>query len=360
MKIGILTWHKECNHGAVLQAYASQEMLKKLGANPVMLDYIANDNNMDNAFGKRLKRAIKRLKPDALKVRKMLPEWNDEKVKKIADFRAEMFALGDMYSAEKGLDKVLIGSDMVFDFYEGYNPFMYGKNVNCDYIFAYAACFGYTTDELFETYEHKDEIIAYIKKMKALSYRDDNTGHLLKKYCGANNAVKAIDPVMLYGFKQERKLWAKHSNRMPYMVIYSYTYNMDTPNEIRIIKKFAEDKGLKIVSVGYIHTWCDENVNASPMEFIDLFENADYIVTDTFHGTVFSLTFSKQFAVVVRNNAFKIVDVLDSVGLYNRSKDPLEKQFKESIDYNYVETNIEKLRKRSFDYLKSQVAGDVQ
>ena len=89
---------------------------------------------MDNAFGKRLKRAIKRLKPDALKVRKMLPEWNDEKVKKIADFRAEMFALGDMYSAEKGLDKVLIGSDMVFDFYEGYNPFMYGKNVNCDYI----------------------------------------------------------------------------------------------------------------------------------------------------------------------------------------------------------------------------------
>lgn len=82
MKIGILTWHKECNHGAVLQAYASQEMLKKLGANPVMLDYIANDNNMDNAFGKRLKRAIKRLKPDALKVRKMLPEWNDEKVKK--------------------------------------------------------------------------------------------------------------------------------------------------------------------------------------------------------------------------------------------------------------------------------------
>ena len=96
------------------------------------------------------------------------------------------------------------------------------------------------------------------------------------------------------------------------------------------------------------------------MEFIDLFENADYIVTDTFHGTVFSLTFSKQFAVVVRNNAFKIVDVLDSVGLYNRSKDPLEKQFKESIDYNCVETNIEKLRKRSFDYLKSQVAGDVQ
>lgn len=356
MKIGILTWHKECNHGAVLQAYASQEVLKKLGADPVMLDYIANgDNNMDNALKKRLKRVIKRLKPNALKVRMMLPKWNDVKVKKFADFRAEMCALGDMYSAEKGLDKVLIGSDMVFDFYEGYNPFMYGKNVNCDYIFAYAACFGYTTDELFETYEHKDEIIAYIKKMKALSYRDDNTGHLLRKYCGENNAVKTIDPVMLYGFKEERHLWSKHNNRTPYMVIYSYTYNMDAPNEIRTIKRFAKNKGLKIISVGYIHTWCDEIVNASPMEFIDLFENANYIVTDTFHGTVFSLTFSKQFAVVVRNNAFKVVDVLNSVGLKSKVEKSLEEQFKEGVDYRYVESNIESLRKESFEYLKNQV-----
>lgn len=91
------------------------------------------------------------------------------------------------------------------------------------------------------------------------------------------------------------------------------------------------------------------------MEFIDLFENADYIVTDTFHGTVFSLTFSKQFAVVVRNNAFKVVDVLNSVGLKSKVEKSLEEQFKEGVDYRYVESNIESLRKESFEYLKNQV-----
>lgn len=361
MKIGILTWYKECNHGAVLQAYATQEMLKKLGVTPVMLDYVANDDNMDNTFVKRIKRIFKRIKPSALKVRSLLPEWNEEKINKFENFRSHKCMLGAMYDKEKGLDKVLVGSDMVFDFYEGYNSFMYGKNVNCDYIFSYAACFGYTTDELLETYKNKDEIIYYIKKMKALSYRDDNTGYILKKYCKADNAVKTIDPVMLYGFKKERIQWNdKSEKRAPYVLVYSYTYNMDAESEIKAIKKFAKNRRLRIVSVGYIHLWCDENINADPMEFVKLFENAEYVITDTFHGTIFSLTFNKQFSVIVRNNAFKIVDVLNMVGLSNRVEKKLEEQMREEIDYSIVEKKIENLREQSIAYLNSQVMGIQQ
>lgn len=361
MKIGILTWHKECNHGAVLQAYATQEILKSLGATPVMLDYVANDDNMDNTLIKRIRRTFKRIKPSALKVRSLLPEWNEEKKNKFANFRSCNCLLGAMYSEEKGLDKVLVGSDMVFDFYEGYNPFMYGKNVNCDYIFSYAASFGYTTDELLETYKNKDEIVYYIKKMRALSYRDDNTGHILKKYCEATDAVKTIDPVMLYGFRKERVQWNDIvEKRSPYMLIYSYTYNMDATNEIKTIKAFAENRGLRIISVGYIHLWCDENINADPMEFVELFKNAEYVITDTFHGTVFSLTFNKQFSVIVRNNAFKIVDVLNIVGLGNIVGKKLQEQLAEEINYSTVEKQIENLRKQSLTYLENQVLGIQQ
>lgn len=361
MKVGILTWHKECNHGAILQAYAMQEILKSIGVTPVMLDYIANDDNMDNTFIKRIRRAFKRIKPSALKVRSLLPEWNEEKKNKFANFRSNKCLLGAMYDKENGLDKVLVGSDMVFDFYEGYNPFMYGKNVNCDYIFSYAACFGYTTDELLETYKNKDEIIYYIKRMRALSYRDDNTGHILKKYCGADNAVKTIDPVMLYGFKNECIQWNKKGEKKaPYILIYSYTYNMDELNEIKAIKEFAKKKELRIVSVGYIHLWCDENINADPMEFVELFENAEYVITDTFHGTVFSLTFNKQFSAIVRNNAFKIVDVLNMVGLNNKVGKKLEEQLNEEINYSIVEKEIDDLRKQSFTYLNKQVLGIEQ
>ena len=361
MKLGILTWSKEVNHGAVLQAYATSQLVKEMGHDTMILDYVGNHHhNMDNVLSKRIARAFSRVRPDKLIVRLRLAQWNEQKRHKFEKFRNEYLEVGKLYSDEPGLDKVLIGSDMVFDFYEGYNPFMYGKGINCSYSFSYAASFGYTTKAMLENYCYKDEIVNLIKQLKGVSFRDNNTGDVLREVCGIAEATKSIDPVMLYSFLQERKNWNHNQWKdRKYLLIYSYTYNMDTLNETRAIKAYAREHGLEIISVGYLHLWCDYSINADPKEFVEMVENATFVVTDTFHGTIFSLTFEKQFAVVVRNNAFKIVDIMTDLGLNSYLEGSLEEKLHaisdNPIDYGIVNAKMQKLREHSMRYLLEQV-----
>ena len=268
--------------------------------------------------------------------------------------------VGKIYNdGNNDIDIAVIGSDMVFDFFEGYNPFMYGKDVNAKRIISYAACFGYTTVDSFEAYENKEEIISLLKDMNAISYRDDNTGIILKECCGING-MKVIDPVLLYGFSKEKIMWNKHGwDKQKYILIYSYSYNMNKTKEIRDIKKFAKENNLKIISVGYDHPWCDEVVNADPCEFVELFNNATYVVTDTFHGTIFSLILNKQFCVIIRNNAFKILDILKDLDIdpmmNNNIYDKLIYIKNKNLDYKKINFKIEKLKLKSTKYLEDNI-----
>lgn len=360
VKVGILTWSKVVNHGAVLQAYATQQNLISLGCYPVMLDYNGNKNGMRMSLQYRLKNVANKLSFSALRVRKKLPEWNNTKAALFQKFRLKQFVCGLSYRDEPNLDAVLIGSDMVFDFFEGYNPFMYGKDVNAPYIFAYAACFGYVNPKMLDEYEHKHEIVSHLKKMDGIGYRDDNTNAVLKQCCDINTAVKNIDPVLLYGFTKEKQMWNTGKwQEKKYILVYAYTYNMDKPGEVAAIKKLAREMNLKVVSVGYMHEWCDEVVNAGPEEFLEMFVNATFVVTDTFHGTVFSIICEKQFCTIVRNNAFKVIDLLKDVGLEYL----LELSYRQRllslpespINYHEVNSRLNKLRESSWRYIEYHV-----
>ena len=360
MKIGILTWSKVVNHGAVLQAYATREVLKKMGCTPVMLDYQANRQGQQTKLGYKLRHIGNKLTFHAIKVRKMFTQWMSDKQEEFDAFRYSELSLGDFYYVDQQLDATIIGSDMVFDFFEGYNPFMYGKDVLSPIIFSYAACFGYTTEKSFDSFSQKGEICTYLKKMDGISYRDDNTGKILKNCCGINNAVKVIDPVLLYGFKNEYTTWDSFKwKQRKYVLIYAYTYNMDKSKEVQAICSFAKERELEIISVGYIHSWCDESINAGPKEFVELFKYAQYVFTDTFHGTVFSLTFEKQFCTIVRNNAFKLQDLMDMLGLANRLNASISKEITmlitQPIDYTKVNTCLYHLRQKSLKYICDQL-----
>ena len=195
--------------------------------------------------------------------------------------------------------------------------------------------------------------------MDAISYRDDNTGKILKECCGING-MKAIDPVLLYGFSKEKNMWNKHRwDKQKYILIYSYSYNMNNTKEVRDIKKFAKENNLKIISVGYDHPWCDEVVNADPCEFVELFNNASYVVTDTFHGTIFSLALNKQFCVTIRNNAFKVLDILKDLDidpkLNAKIYDKLIYLTNKHLNYNDINLKIEELRLKSIKYLEDNI-----
>ncbi len=358
--IGILTWHKTINHGAILQAYALQELLKSYGYSVIELDYDRETKKYNYTKIDRIKTVFKKLNINKIKIKMNQHVFLKIKKEKFDSFRKKYLNVGKYYYDDSNnIDVAIIGSDMVFDFFEGYNPFMYGKDVKANRIISYAACFGYTTIDSFKNYNKKDEIIALLNSMHAISYRDDNTGEILNKCCGVNGK-KVIDPVLLYGFPQEKEKWNHNKwNKVKYILIYSYSYNMNSYSEVKKIKLFAKENNLKIISVGYDHPWCDEIVNADPCEFVELFSNATYIVTDTFHGTIFSLIFNKQFSVTIRDNAFKVLDILNDLNInpkldmniYEKLNDLKMKP----LDYSKINCLIEKYRKDSLSFLKENI-----
>lgn len=363
-KVGVLTWHKTLNHGAVLQAYASQKILESLGCEPVLLDYERASGNMDDTLHSRIKRWTSKLTPTKLKTVFATKAFLAEKSTKFENFRQGYLVLGDRYDREPSIDVAMIGSDMVFDFYEGYNPFMYGEGVDAPYIFSYAACFGYVTRALLDSFEYKGEIASLLKRLNYVGYRDENTHDLVRYLAPEIATEKNIDPVLLYAFSQEREIWCSHgwAKAKPYILVYAYTYNLDSPEEISYIQSLARQLNCRVVAVGYCHLWCDEVINADPREFVELFENARLVVTDTFHGTVFSLAFDKDVRVIVRRNAFKVLDLLDDLDISNQVVVDLNHSSRSSItsdsgmyDHAAVQERISVLREASKAYLCERI-----
>lgn len=358
MRVGILTWHQAINHGAVLQAYSSCQVLKKMGVTPIILDYdwdIYDDHTPLQKIVNKIRNISLSKVFQYFKNKKFVTIKNEQ----FASFSKEMLPIGEKYSIEKDLDAVLIGSDMVFDIIEGYNPYMYGYGVPCNYIFSYAASFGYTTIQELQKSQKAELVAKYLSQMKEIGYRDKNTSLICELLKVDIPKVENIDPVLCYGFADELEDWdtGKWINER-YILIYAYSSTLNDKDEVNEISRFAKEHGLKIVSCGYYHAWCDESIPASPCEFVELFKHAQYIVTDTFHGSIFASLFHKQFVSIIRKNGFKVEYFLRSSHLdgqiANKSSD-IPRLLTNQIDYVKYERWLEKERQKSWDFIKRNV-----
>lgn len=359
MKVGILTWYQAINHGAVLQTYASCQMLKELDCDPVVLDY---NWSLSDENDKKIIRYIRRLRnfsPKKLVWYMHVKDLFREKSENFSNFIKDYLPVGKMYKDENGLDAVYIGSDMVFDITEGYNPYMYGFEVPSDYIFSYAASFGYTTYESLKNNENHDKIIASLKKLKAIGYRDQNTLQLCKKNNIKVPMTENIDPVLAYGFKNEIENWdtGKWKNRK-YILIYSYDSTMNDKETINAIRDVAKEEGLELISCGYYHKWCDSSLPTSPVEFIEMVKHAKYVITDTFHGTVFSLLMHKQLASIVLKNGFKLRYLLEQIGMASliaENPEMISAVLHCKADYTNFDNWLEKNSAQSKSYIAENI-----
>lgn len=362
MKAGIITWHQEINHGAVLQAYALQRFLESNNCEVVLLDHSRSLISMDDRFLVKLKRRIKKLTPQKIRDVYKTKEWNAEKRAIFTNFRNMRINAGESYSVSQELDIAVIGSDMVFDFYEGYNPYAYGINVASPHIISYAASFGYTTKDLLDSFYAKEEISNGLKAMDAIGCRDNNSIALASALAPGKQISKNIDPVLLYGFQEEARTWVNDSVgdfSKPYILVYSYSFNMDSKDEVNAVRSLAKSLNCEVISIGYWHAWCDRNINADPELFVRLFSNARFVVTDTFHGTVFSLLFNRQFRTVIRKNSFKVCDLLEDLKATEfiaRDANSIASASNNIIDYSSINLNIDAFRMKSADYLLSELS----
>ena len=260
------------------------------------------------------------------------------------------------------VDILIIGSDEVFNCLQtnpvvGYSKQLFGENVKADKVITYAASAGFTTVDGLKKAGIQDEVARMLKRnFSAFSVRDENTFELIQKLTG-QTAETHLDPVLIADFTQQV---IEYNDLENYVVVYSYEERMSNrTEEAEAIQNFAHSRGLKTVSIGNFQSWTDLKIEASPFELLGYIKNAAYVVTDTFHGTVFSIILEKKFGTIIReSNQQKLSSLLSRFGLSGRqigSLDKLSEILDAEIDFAKAKTIRQFERKRALSYLASNL-----
>lgn len=352
MKIGILTHQYVNNYGAFLQAWALQETVKKLYPNDEVqiINYINIKHFLINTGG------WFRFYRDREKFNCWIQKIKVPKTFAIAR-NNEMLLSSRCYNTYQinsmNFDCIIVGSDEVWNFQDKKSsaPVKFGKGLKCKNLIAYAPSVGKTViDDKVPPY-----VIEGIKKFRAVSARDDLTEKLLKNIL-VQDIPRVLDPTFLVEFPRA-KLSVKHK---PYILFY---YCEHLPREIYDrIYNYAKMHGIAIYGAGECDKKYTENtVNLTPFEWIEMFRNASFVFTGTFHGVVFSILNRRQFKVFLTNDSRikKVTALLEDLDIKNRI---IEKKFKfdinfmkSEIDYDLVFSVIENKKKISIDYLRKNI-----
>ena len=361
MKIGILTWWDVLNYGSAFQAYALQQSIEQLGAETEIL---IHDRPMPDYGGNHLlERSMKGL---IAWMRNQSPRrrWNRrltrEKLEKFRAFHRQYLRIGDHYSTTRA-DRVIIGSDQILDIDYFYYPFQFGKGVPSPFIGTYAPCFGETTWESLQKNQAFDEICSSIHTWQSVNARDRNTQDILQKILNRDIPL-TLDPVLLYPFEQEKRMWNQRMVDEPYAVVYTWGGFTTGSGFAAQCRDFARRNHLKLVSVGEVRPWCDiQYAAASPVEFFELFLHADMVLTNMFHGTCFSIALDRPFySFVMPHNQNKLGGLLSFLELESQIKcapEEIAEAYIPTMDWEKIHHTLEDKRERSFWVLQQMLKG---
>lgn len=365
-KIGILSMQKVINYGSFLQAYGLRKLIKSV----CQTDEV---NFIGIIPGKKLEiNQISKMQKlnNILKVTKQGQFFEKLKdkdyMKKLSrQFEKDFFPLLNLDSKNnsKHYSSVVIGSDEVFHCCQnaawGFSTQLLGDVKNADNVFSYAASFGATTYEDILHAGVLDEVKENLSKFSAISVRDENSKSIIQKILGKMPKVH-LDPVLISDFDDEIESSSDFEANEKFMIVYSYTGRISNPREIENIKNFAKKNDLKIYTIFCRYKWADKTIiPETPFQLLRIFKQAEFVVSDTFHGTIFSIISHRKFCTLVRNsNKEKISSLLGRFDLFSHAvfdSGELENKITQNIDYNVVDKIRAAERNRSLEYLKENL-----
>ena len=372
--VGILSMQRVLNYGSFLQAYALKQLLLQNGADEVYFIDIEKGRELpgfeyskNQSKWHKLKRLLQIIFTGLLfqKIR------DREFTKKLKKSIEDCFPILELdKAAPKEFDLVVIGSDEVFNCCQrapwGYTLQLYGRVLNAKKVVSYAGSFGHTRYEQLVQLGIDKEIGETMKTMAAISVRDQNSYDIVEKLTRIK-AEMHLDPVLIYGYEKEiaeRKV----SYPEKYMVVYSYQGRIKDKKEIKEITSFAKEHKLKLISIFCRYDWCDEAIiPETPFDVLGWFKGAEYVVTDTFHGTIFSIITGRRFVTLVRKtgrvtNGEKISSLLRQLGLEERcvgkDKDVFGSILLDNIGWIRVNRALAEDRKCCRKYLRGTITPD--
>lgn len=364
-KVGLITLHRVVNYGSVLQAYALQEKIKELGYDIEIIDYFPERLTMKGMLI-RIKNKGEKFKK-SLSIRTLariviLPSYIKRFnvffsfLKKYMKLSPKTYKTIDEINNEKfEYDIYCTGSDQVWN--SGWNekfdyPYYLSFVPDDKKKIAYAASFGKNKLEENEI----DETKKYLSRYDAISLRE-LSGVEIVKSLGISNSINVVDPTLLLNGNEWRKISSNKYSEDKYILVYNLNRN-------KKIDKYAENlskkTGLKIRFLSYqFHEFYKKGkimCNPKVEDFLSLIDNAQYVITDSFHATAFSLNFNTQFIIVYPGKySTRLQSILEITGLENRvANDENDLSIvSENIDFEKVNKIIDEERNHSLEWLKN-------
>ncbi len=362
MKIGIITFHRALNYGAVLQAYALSETISQIDSavDAEVIDYrspyieggykpftIVGETNIKNIII-----ALLTMRGRIVKRKKF-----DQFASKYVRISKKSYRREQLTEANEEYQSFITGSDQVFnDVCTGFDKSYFLDFVSQDLKKnSYAASFGF--ERIPNGLENDYKML--LQNFNRLSVREEAGKKIIYDLLGRESYLH-IDPTFLLG-KDEWSKVAVKPKETKYILVYLL---QPSKTIFDFVDKLSKKTGCTPLLM-HLHFFkpngIKQIVTAGPDEFLGYFANAEYVVTNSFHGTAFSTIFNKKFFVeyqttaAARNSRQK--NLLQLLGLENRviSKDTeaeLLNNLDAPIDYTNVEKIISKEREKSKDYLE--------
>lgn len=374
--IGIMSMQRILNYGSTLQAYSLRRMIEASdpGCLVSYLDYEPGPVlvNPDAAGAARTKSGRKLAKVREYaggqgSVSDKLRFFRHKRT--YADRFFPMVGITADRNRDLAVDVQVIGSDEVFNCVQsntnvGYSRDLFGHETPAHRLISYAASFGNTTLEKIDDAGIRSDLAVDLARFDHLSVRDRNSREIVEALTGRTPSVN-VDPVLAYDIMTlEPRIPARRLVDQPYIIVYGYSGRLDA-EENAALRRYADGIGALILTFGGVQGCADRFVDCSPFELLAYFRDAEAVITDTFHGTIFSIINDVPFATIIRRsvahaygNEEKLGYLLETLGLSSRRLDSVSdvaRILDEPIDATAVAAVLARERSRSAEYLRASI-----
>lgn len=357
IRVGIITFHRAVNYGAVLQTVGLFKAITKIrrDCKVEIIDY-RNDHieKMYSPFYSQEKNPIKR-------IIKMLLYANGriQKKRQFESFIHDNTELSKKYDkntikeANDDYDIFITGSDQVWHngcaAFDG--AYFLTEVSDEEKINSYAASFGKERipEDLVDEYRRR------LVRFKNISVREKSAKTITNELLNRSDIEVVLDPTLLW----DKKFWEQYSDDDNKKEKYILLYTVNTPIKlIEYAKKLSSITGYPIYYINDAIFKKDKDLNyvsnVSPQKFLGLIKNAQYIVTNSFHGTVFSIIFERNFYVELETDGGvnnRVRELLEMLGLVTRKINIEKPNIDYVIDWKDVNDRLSEYRNNSIKYL---------
>lgn len=362
MKIGIVSFHRCHNYGAVLQAYAFQNVLRR-ASDGIQTEYIDLDDKIIDIFGKRAGSMLYspysdhnlKKKIGSLRYKKELSiRWNKFEcfMDSFLNCSVKIREYDDLYINEWDYDLIAAGSDQIWNskipvsrdycflnFIKGIPKIAYGSSMG-------DSCrLNYNQITWLRTFSN-----IYIRENQQVSY--------LNKVLNRKDVTNVLDPTLLMTGNDWKETYFKNASQIHDKYIFAYVFEKnpkDFMKSMNLIEETAKHFNCRIIMVNntipFHSKWIETRIEAGPIEWCELLGKASAVITNSYHGMLFSINFNKQYWLLDYDNRKSAVET--QLAIKDRMLDG--NNFSKPIDFDEVNKRLIQQRERSIRLLKKAI-----